>query len=394
MLYRYGKDKNGSPVKKAVIWTKDEHKIPFEKIDSDAIGIIRRLKESGYTAYIVGGAVRDLIVGNTPKDFDIVTDATPSKIKRIFRNSRIIGRRFRLVHVFFGPKIFEVSTFRSTAEGSIGNDFGSMDEDVMRRDFTLNALYYDPLLQQVIDYVGGVRDIRKGLLRPVIPLERIFVEDPVRMLRAVKYSATTGCTMSWTLRHKIRKSAPLLSPVSPSRLTEEMLKIINSGHAFDIVREALDTDLYMYLQPAATEFMFNDKKFEKSYLENLKKLDALNVIEKDARLGKKLEFLIKDFIMTLTDWKKEIAGKSAAGELYLKTWAECRRFVLPINPQRTELEYAIRAALRDLGVNIKLPKVGSSVCKEEGGEGKPKKRRRRRHASPLKDSTDAQSANL
>lgn len=375
-MYRYGKDKNGRPIKKAIIYTKDEHKIPLHKIDPDAIGVIRRLKDSGFSAYIVGGAVRDLILGNNPKDFDITTDATPSKIKRIFRNSRIIGRRFRLVHVFFGPKIFEVSTFRSTAEGSIGNDFGSMDEDVMRRDFTLNALYYDPLQEQVIDYVGGVRDIRKGALKPVIPLDRIFVEDPVRMLRAVKYSATTGCKMSWSLRHKIRKSASLLSPVSPSRLTEEMLKIINSGHAYDIVSEALDTDLYMSLQPSATEFMFSDKKFEQSYMQNLKRLDALNIVEREARLGKKLVFLIKDFVLTLTDWKKEIEKKSSAGELYLKTWEQCRRFVLPMNPQRTELEYAIRSVLREIGVNIRIPKAEGTGERKEGSR-RPRRRRNR-----------------
>ncbi len=388
MLYRYGKDKNGRPVKKAIVYTKEEHKIPLNKIDPDAIGIIRRLKDSGFSAYIVGGAVRDLILGNNPKDFDITTDATPSKIKRIFRNSRIIGRRFRLVHVFFGPKIFEVSTFRSTAEGSIGNDFGSMDEDVMRRDFTLNALYYDPLQEQVIDYVGGVRDIRKGALKPVIPLDRIFVEDPVRMLRAVKYSATTGCKMSWALRHKIRKSASLLSPVSPSRLTEEMLKIINSGHAYDIVSEALDTDLYMSLQPSATEFMFSDKNFEKSYMQNLKRLDALNIVEKEARLGKKLVFLIKDFILTLTDWKKEIEKKSSAGELYIKTWDQCRHFVLPMNPQRTELEYAIRSALREIGVNIRLPKGDSSNEGQEGSR-KPRRRRRRARNPQIREESDA-----
>lgn len=385
-MYRYGKDEKGRPVKKAVVYTKEEHKIPLDKIDSDAIGVIRRLKDSGFSAYIVGGAVRDLILGNNPKDFDITTDATPSKIKRIFRNSRIIGRRFRLVHVFFGPKIFEVSTFRSTAEGSIGNDFGSMDEDVMRRDFTLNALYYDPLQEQVIDYVGGVRDIRKGVLRPVIPLDRIFVEDPVRMLRAVKYSATTGCKMSWTLRHKIRKSASLLAPVSPSRLTEELLKIINSGHAFDIVSEALDTDLYMALQPAATEFMFSDKKFEKSYMANLKRLDALNVIEKDARLGKKLVYLIKDFILSLTDWKKEIERKSSAGELYTKTWDECRRFVLPMNPQRSELEYAIRSALREIGVCIRMPKADD---KRPGQQGSARRRRRGSRSPKLREESSA-----
>ncbi len=371
MLTRYGTDKNGRPVKKAVVYTKEEHCIPLEKIDPDAVRVVSRLKESGFTAYIVGGAVRDLIVGNTPKDFDIVTDATPSKIKRIFRNSRIIGRRFRLVHVFFGTKIFEVSTFRSIAEGSVGNDFGTMDEDVMRRDFSLNALYYDPLQEHVIDYVGGVRDIKKGILKPVIPLDRIFVEDPVRMLRAVKYSATTGCTMSWMLRRKIRHSAHLLSPVSPSRLTEEMLKIINSGHSFDIVSEALDTDLYMYLQPAATGLMYSSKDFERRYLTHLKELDELIAVDREARLGKKLVYLIKDFILTLTDWTKEIETKSSAGELYVKTWTECRNFVLPMNPQRTELEYAIKQSLREIGVSIRFPKKLTSPSDERHPDLKP-----------------------
>lgn len=375
MLVRYGKDKNGHPVKKAVVYTKDEHQIPIEKIDSDAIRIIGRLKESGHCAYLVGGAVRDLLVGNAPKDFDIVTDATPSRIRRIFRSARIIGRRFRLVHVVFGPKIFEVSTFRSTVEGSVGNDFGTMDEDVMRRDFTLNALYYDPLQEQVIDYVGGVRDIRKGVIRPVIPLDRIFVEDPVRMLRAVKYSATTHCSMPWQLRHKIKKSASLLSPISPSRLTEEILKIVNSGHAFDIVSEALDTDIYMYLQPAAADLIMSDREFERNYLANLKRLDALNTVEREARLGRKLVFIVKDFILSLTDWQKEIAENSAAGELYENTWNEVRRFVLPMNPPRVELEYAIRSALREIGVNIRIPKPPRA---ENGGASSAPRRHHRK----------------
>ena len=387
MLVRYGKDNDGRPVKKAVVYTKDEHRIPIERIDSDAIRIIRRLKENGHSAYFVGGAVRDLLVGNTPKDFDIVTDATPSRIRRLFRSARIIGRRFRLVHVVFGPKIFEVSTFRSTVEGSVGNDFGTMDEDVMRRDFTLNALYYDPIQEHVIDYVGGVRDIRKGVIRPVIPLDRIFVEDPVRMLRAVKYSVTTHCAMQWQLRHKIKKSASLLSPVSPSRLTEEIFKIVNSAHAFDIVREALDVDIYMYLQPAATNLILSDREFEKNYFENLKRLDVLSTVEKEASLGKKLLFLVKDFILSLTDWKKEIAENSAVGELYEKTWNETRRFVLPMNPPRVELEYAIRSVLREIGVNIRIPKPPRPESGEPNAAPK-RRRRRRRKPAPKGDASE------
>lgn len=356
MLVRYGKDKDGNPIKKALVYTKEEHKIPKSKIDFDAILTIERLRNEGFSAYIVGGAVRDLIVGNTPKDFDIVTNATPTKIKKIFRNSRIIGRRFRIVHVIYGEKIFEVSTFRSISEGSVGNNFGTIDEDVQRRDFSMNALYYDPAAEQVIDYVGGVKDIQKGLLRPVIPMDRIFNEDPVRMLRAIKYSAKTNARMSFKMRRKIRKCSNLLAQVSPSRLTEELLKIINSGNASKIISEALDTDLYMSLQPAATGMMYENKRFEASYMKNIHELDNLIKNNPDARLGEKLVFLIKDFILSLTDWKKELANKTPYAELYAKTWRECRNFVLPMNPQRTELEFAIRAVLTELGIPVKAKK--------------------------------------
>ncbi len=353
MLIRYATDSHGKPIKKAVIYTKSEHNISPSSIDQDAIFVIARLRDSGFAAYIVGGAVRDLLVGKKPKDFDIVTDATPSRIKKIFRNSRIIGKRFRLVHVFFGEKIFEVSTFRSTVDGSVGNAFGTMDEDVMRRDFTLNALYYDPHREQVVDYVGGVKDIKKRILRPVIPLKTIFVDDPVRMLRAVKYGATTGCRLPHALKKKIRESAPLLSPVSPSRLTEEVLKIINSGHSHDIVASAMDTDLYVYLQPAATNLMLENKKYAKAYMEKLKRLDNYVFQNPEGRLGEKLYFLLFDFVAGLTDWQQEVKLGSSVADLYKRTWAQCRTFVLPMNPQRTELEYAVRKILNEYGVPVK-----------------------------------------
>lgn len=356
VLIRYSTDRNGKLVKKAVIYTKEEHLIELNKIDSDAIYIIKLLKDYGFEAYLVGGAVRDLLIEKTPKDFDIVTDATPSKIKKIFRNSRIIGKRFRLVHIFFGSKIFEVSTFRSLADGTIGNTFGTMDEDVQRRDFTINALYYDPIKEQIIDYVDGLKDIRRKLIKPVIPLNIIFEEDPVRMLRAIKYSATTGFKIPLKLHNKIRKSAHLLSPISPSRLTEELLKIINSGNSYKIVKNALKTDLYIYLQPSATALMYSNKEYEKKYLEKLKELDELHSIQPNVRLGEKLVFLIQDFILNLTDWDEEIKTNNNSGELYSKTWKQCRHFVLPMNPQRTELEYAIKFSLKKIGVKLKNPK--------------------------------------
>ncbi|MBR6193149.1 MAG: polynucleotide adenylyltransferase PcnB [Treponema sp.] len=356
MLIRYSTDSKGRPVQKAVIYTKKEHNISLDRIDGDAIYVIRRLRETGFDAYLVGGAVRDLIVGRTPKDFDIVTDATPSRVKRIFHNSRIIGRRFRLVHVIFGQKIFEVSTFRSICEGSVGNVFGTMDEDVQRRDFSLNALYYDPVKEQVIDYVDGVKDIKKGVVRPVIPLDRIFIEDPVRMIRAVKYSATTGCVLPWKLKRKIAKSADLLSPVSPSRLTEETLKVINSGHSRDIVSALVENGLYAYLQPSATELMMDDKRFYKSYMENLGALDSHVQDHPDSRLGERLYFVLKDFVAGLTDWDAEIKGGSSNADLYKMTWARCRNFILPMNPQRTELDFAIKRILDGYGIHIKQSK--------------------------------------
>ncbi|MGP1586895.1 MAG: polynucleotide adenylyltransferase PcnB [Treponemataceae bacterium] len=352
MIYRYSKNNKGKPVKIAVIYTKNEHNIKLEKIEQEALKAVFQLKDYGYQAYIVGGAVRDLLIGNIPKDFDIVTDATPNQIKKIFRNSRIIGKRFRLVHVFYGQKIYEVSTFRSIVDGSVGNTFGTMNEDVKRRDFTLNALYYDPEKQQIIDYVGAMKDIKRKFINPIIPFHRIFEEDPVRMLRAVKYSCSTGFKMSKTMEHKIKKAASLLSMVCPSRLTEEMLKIINSGHAFQIVSYAIKLDLYVYMQPLATGIMKENKKFQKSYLENLKKLDQEVAKNKDIKLGKKLVYLIQDYVNSLSDWKKEYNNNLNFNDLYKQTWKECRNFILPINPQRSELEFAITQALKINGINI------------------------------------------
>ena len=218
----------------------------------------------------------------------------------------------------------------------------------------MNALYYDPHLEQIIDYVGGVRDIKKHILRPVIPLDTIFVDDPVRMLRAVKYSATTDAKMTFNLRHKIKQSASLLGQVSPSRITEELLKIINNVHASRIFSEAIETDVFMYILPSVSAMLYERKNIEVSFIKNMEKLDQLNQKDPQARLGKKLYYLIYDFVTTLTDWKKEIQGKYSASELYAKTWTECRNFVLPMNPQRRELEYAVKSVMNSLGVSIRI----------------------------------------
>ena len=356
MLYRYSTDENGRVVKSAIIYTKNEHSITNKNIDVDALRIIYQLNDYGYQAYLVGGAVRDLLLGKKPKDFDIVTEATPPQIKKIFRNSRIIGKRFRLVHVFFGPKFFEVSTFRSNENGSVGNLFGTIEQDVKRRDFSINALYYDISKEQIIDYCGGVSDIKKNILKPLIALDRIFTEDPVRIIRAIKYSSVNNFKMSQKLRKQIKKNAHLLNTVSPSRLTEELLKIINSGNANLIFSKALKLKVFEHLQPNAYQLMLKNKTYEKTFLESMKKMDALVSSKPDCDLGDKLYYLIKDYTDCLTDWKTELEINRNTSEIYKQTWKECRNFVLPMNPQRTELEKAIKRVLKDNGINVRNKK--------------------------------------
>ena len=180
MLIRYGKNSKGRLIKQAKVYTLDEHGISRRKLDHDALKVTDRLRTAGYQAYVVGGAVRDLLIDKAPKDYDIATDASPTRVRKIFRNSRIIGKRFRLVHVYFPQnKILEVATFRSLEGGEGDNVYGAMDEDAKRRDFTLNALYYSPREEQIIDYHDGVKDIKNRKLRSVIPLDVTFTDISV-----------------------------------------------------------------------------------------------------------------------------------------------------------------------------------------------------------------------
>jgi poly(A) polymerase len=364
---RYSTLKDGTPVKKAVVYTQDEHGINFNDVDSEAVYITNQLKANGYDSYIVGGAVRDLILKKKPKDFDIVSAASPARIKKVFRNAQIIGRRFRLVHVHFGPRIYEVSTFRSLKEGPTSNVFGTIEEDVCRRDFTLNALFYDPQKQIVVDYVGGMKDIKEKKIRPIIPLDSIFIDDPVRMIRAVKYSAATGFKLPLTLRWKIKKQSELLTSISPSRLTEEILKIINSSAAADIV-EALETfGLYQYLQPNATRLFRENAGFQERYMKSFHELNSAvisggNSPEKEVSgsaepadstepgvqpKGWVLAALIRDFLEDNIDW----AGDSV--ENYKTAFLQARKFVLPMNPPRVELDHAVRLIFGEHGIAIK-----------------------------------------
>jgi poly(A) polymerase len=375
---RYSAAKDGRPVKKAIVYTRDEHIIKTESVDKDAINIVERLRANGYETYIVGGAVRDLILGKHHKDFDIVSAASPTRIKKIFRNSRIIGRRFRLVHVYFGPKTFEVSTFRSLKDGPTSNTYGTIEEDVLRRDFSLNALFYDPLRQIVVDYVGGMKDIREKRIRSIIPLAVIFKDDPVRMIRAVKYAATTSFKLPWRLTWKIRRQASLLSGVSSSRLTEEIMKIIHSPYAARIIENLDFFSLYGYLQPQASGLLKQDPAFRTRYLKGFADL-ALKT-ETGRVSGEIMAALIRDFLEDLIDWEGGII------ENYKTAFLEARHFVLPMNPPRTELDHAVRLIFGEHGLTVKKSRFPPAAARtreepEVSGpapEGEPHRRRPRR----------------
>ncbi|MDR2054061.1 MAG: polynucleotide adenylyltransferase PcnB [Treponema sp.] len=348
MRIRYSTLEDGKPVKKANVYTREEHGINFADVDKNAVYIVERLRANGYETYIVGGAVRDLILKKRPKDFDIVSAASPARIKKIFRNARIIGRRFRLVHVYFGPRIFEVSTFRSLRDGTTSNTFGTVEEDVLRRDFSLNALFYDPLKQEVVDYVGGMKDIREKRIRPIIPLGVIFEDDPVRMIRAVKYAAAAGFTLPVLLRWKIKRQSALLAPVSPSRLTEEIMKIVHAPAAAEIVDSLEAHGLYIYLQPNASRLM-REAGFRARYL---KSFAALRENSEGTEIpGRNLAALIRDYLEDYLDWDAGIH------ENYRNAFIAARKFVLPMNPPRAELDRAVRHIFSEHGITLKKARL-------------------------------------
>jgi len=369
LLIRYRRSEDGKPVAKAVVYIQAEHRIEKGRLDPDAVRIVERLRENGHEAYIVGGAVRDLLLGRRPKDFDIVTDAEPPRIKRIFRNARVIGRRFRLVHVYAGPKIFEVSTFRSIANGTVGNEYGTMDEDALRRDFTMNALYYDPVDAVVVDYVGGFKDIAARQVKPVIPLKTIFKEDPVRMIRCVKYASTSGCRIPLSLRLAIKRDSSLLAEASTSRLTEEFVKILGSGNAAAIVKGLADYDLLRHLLPAAAERMGREAPFRRAMYADLAELDAYASDEsREKRLALLLSHFLKPFL------EANPAFLVDAPDAYQEAVREARLFLAPMNPPRVELEAAVLALFKKQGISpLQKPRRAGP---ERGGE------RRRAEARP------------
>ncbi len=244
-----------------------EHCISRSKISPNALKVMYRLRAAGFRACLVGGGVRDLLLGREPKDFDIGTDAHPEEVYRLFRNCRLIGRRFRLAHVQFGDEIIEVATFRaqtpddeeSEARGVLTDDegrilrdnvYGTIEDDAFRRDFTINALYYDVETFAVLDYVGGMADLEAGVIRLIGDPEQRYREDPVRMLRAIRFAAKLGLRIHAETEAPIHAFGHLLRDISPARLFDEVLKLFLAGHAVQTFELLRLHGLFRHLFPA------------------------------------------------------------------------------------------------------------------------------------------------
>ena len=251
-----------------------DHNVSRKEISNSALKVLYRLNKAGYQAFLVGGCVRDAMLGLHPKDFDVATNATPDEVRALFGNCRLIGRRFRLAHVRFGREIIEVATFRAAAEhvdddsahdheGRILRDnvYGSIDEDVWRRDFTCNALYYTVTDFSIWDFVGGFADVKRKQLVLIGDPEERLREDPVRMLRAIRFAAKLDFTIDPPVVAAIHHHAPLLANVPPARLFDEFLKLFQTGHAETTFIMLWQHGLFQEMFPATSEELANDQSF-------------------------------------------------------------------------------------------------------------------------------------
>jgi len=253
--------------------SKKTHRIDPHLLSKNAVKVTQVLQQAGYSAFIVGGAVRDLVLGIGPKDFDVATNATPEQVQKLFRKSRLIGRRFQIVHVtFFGkerPEIIEVSTFRAMLDqvgehlaesGRILRDnvWGSQAEDAERRDFSINAMYYDPASETVFDYHGGMDDMKKRTLRMIGEPSKRYREDPIRMLRAIRFAAKTGFTLDPATRAPIAELADLIHDVPTARLFDEILKLLMSGHSWSAIEGLRAAGLHHGLLPLLDKALDGD----------------------------------------------------------------------------------------------------------------------------------------
>ena len=298
----------------ARIYSRDEHDVSRKQIDRDALKALYRLHDHGYKAYLVGGAVRDLLIGKAPKDFDIATSATPQQVKKLFRNCRIIGRRFRLAHLYYGrDKILEVATFRSSGgadevirDGELirrDNVYGTPEEDARRRDLTINGLFYDIGTFSIIDYVGGVTDLRQGVVRMIGDPQQSFREDPVRLLRAIRHSTRLGIKIGEETLEALIGNREEILKANRARLLEEFLKDLVSGRAAAYFEQLLKLGFLELLIPDLHQRLEEEGE-EQKWIELLERVDAGIANGEPIRPHQALAALIGPFVREVFEEKE------------------------------------------------------------------------------------------
>ena len=391
MFVRYKTDKNGKSVPVCRIYTAKEHPVRNSMIDRDALWAIRKIQGAGGEAYIVGGAVRDIMLGYTPKDFDIGTSLSPRQVQRLFWNSRIIGKRFRIVHLFFGDKIIEVTTFRSDEENfeeGNNNVWGTIEQDARRRDFSINSLYYNPARCEILDFGGSMDDFGKKVIRSLIPLKYSFSEDPVRMIRAVKYNVTTGFRLRLDVKVALLRNAHELQNCPASRLTEEVVKILSSGHSADIFHTMYRYRLLQYLLPAYSVHSELPAVAESLGILDQKVREAVDMGLDKPKKAEMFYYMIRPAI--IVDLSQNLTWDEYAKDAF----RQAKVMLSPITPANFELEKAVSLVLAEKGVKSAKPKKKKKEKASAGGAGKavnPKvKKRRRKSGAPKKEASAPQ----
>jgi poly(A) polymerase len=342
---------------KVRVYSRPEHNISRAQISENALKVLYKLQKEGFDAYLVGGCVRDLLLGREPKDFDVVTNADPDQIRKVFRNCRLIGRRFRLAHVHFGREVIEVATFRGAGEeqndkqvlnkeGRLLRDnvYGSIEEDVWRRDFTVNALYYNIKDFSVVDFVGGMADHKAAALRLIGDPETRFREDPVRMLRAVRFAVKLGFKLHPDCEKAMHKAAELLSSIPSARLYDEALKLFLSGYALQTFEMLRHYGLFQVLFPA-TE---NCLSVEENGFPRLLLIKALENSDNRIADGKTVTayFLFAAFLWEPVQMRAK--EKVARGMVEYMAYQDAANEVISMQVKSTALPRHITLAMREV----------------------------------------------
>ena len=331
-----------------------------DALSKNALSIISRLQSKKFKAYIVGGGIRDLIEGLDPKDFDIVTDCEPREIRKLFRNSRIIGRRFKLVHITFPNEVIEVTTFRSGQDSQSDsieindkgriirdNKWGTQEEDVVRRDLTINSIYYDPLSDKIVDYTGGVKDLESKKIRFVGDAEKRLIEDPVRILRVIRFAAKLNFEIEPIIKKAITKHKNQLLDMSSARIYEEIIKMFLAGYALKTYQLLQEYDLFDLLFP----HLENSKENFNEFYEN-----AFKNTDQRLKENKKLNV---GFLFAILLWPKVYIKSGISNRINYKSFYRTMAAVMQKQQSITAVPRRYSSFIRDVWMNqIRFNKVG------------------------------------